>query len=448
MTDEVITFGEAAIDSEADGTRTYLWSSPDGDPIFRVRVEDVHEKDGAIYGDITAWYLLDQPLATRPVQPTTTLKLNSSHSTGWRSIPRELSKRLPNIDIEGAMTMAVHDEMEHFKQGDDAVRLGATVREGERPFVLDPFISSGGTTVMYGEGGLSKSLLALAMAISVSTGVAIFGAKPTVQGPVVYFDYEDDPIAHDLRLQAICRSFGIDVSKVEVYHVPLMGKVNTVKRMMSKKVFGYGAVLGILDSVGMGRGGSAVAAEDTIRMFRALREVGVPFLAIDHVSKQAKADKSGDVDAYGSIYTMNSARLAWHLSPQHTGKSDVISLYAKNMKANHVRRQKSRVIEIEYINNERGVPERINIEVSDDFGMVRESVSVHSRMMMLLGQGALTIKEIADQLGVDRNTIDATLGRDRKLDHPTFEKVGDEKPAQIGLSGTLSGGDVSSSGDT
>jgi hypothetical protein len=433
MSDELITFGEPVIDSETD-TRTYLWSDGEGSPIFRVRIEDTHEKDGAIYGDITAWYLLDQPLATRPVQPTTTLKLNSSHSTGWRSIPRELSKRLPGIDIEGAMTMAVHDEMEWFKQGDDAVRLGATVREGERPFVLDPFISSGGTTVMYGEGGLSKSLVALAMAISVSTGVAIFGNAPTIEGPVVYFDYEDDPIVHDLRLQAICRSFGIAPSDVTVYHVPLMGKVNTSKRMMTKKVQEYGAVLGILDSVGMGRGGNAVAAEDTIRMFRALRTIGVPFLAIDHVSKESKKNKDGDVDAYGSIYTMNSARLAWHLTRSHVADLDTIAMYAKNTKANHVRRQKSRMIEVKYINDKRGVPKHIEITVSDDFGMVRESVSVHQRMMMLLGRGPLTVQEMADELGMNVASIQQALSRDKNNTPPTFARDKSRKPMSVSLS--------------
>jgi len=432
VTDELITFGEPVIESESD-SRTYVWSTPQGEPIFKVRIEDTHEKDGAIFGDITAWYMLDQPIGTRPVQPTTTLKLNSSHSTGWRSIPRELSKRLPGIDIEGAMTMAVHDEMEWFKQGDDAVRLGTTVREGERPFVLDPFISSGGTTVMYGEGGLSKSLVALAMAISVSTGVPIFGQEPTVIGPVVYFDYEDDPIVHDIRLQAICRSFGINPSDVEVYHVPLIGRVNTSKRMMTKKVQEYEAVLGILDSVGMGRGGSAVAAEDTIRLFRALRSIGVPFLAIDHVSKESKKSKDVDVDAYGSIYTMNSARLAWHLTRSHTQDSNTIAMYAKNTKANHVQRQKSRMIEVKYINDERGVPKHIEITVSDDFGMVRESVSTHQRIMMLLGRGPLTYEEIADELGVTKNNVQLVVSRDAKNNHPSFGKDKSEIPLRLCL---------------
>jgi hypothetical protein len=441
-----ITFGEPEVVRGHDHA-DYLWQSPDGDPLLRVTIEDVHEKDGAIYGDITAWWLLDQPLGVRPVQPSTTLKLNSSHSTGWRSIPREVGKRLPGVDVEGAMTIAVHDEMANFRQGEPMERLTGEVDTSQRPFVLDPFISSSGVTVMYGEGGLSKSLVALALGISVSTGVPIFGQAPYVTGPVVYFDYEDDSRAHNTRLAAICRNFGINPADVELYHFPLTAKVTTSARIMRKKAEQTGAVMSVLDSVGMGRGGNAIAAEDTIRMFRALRSVGTPFVAIDHISKESKKDKAGDADPYGSVYTMNSARLAWSLTRSYDGEPTGISMFAKNTKANHVRLQKPRRIHVEYHNNEYGQPERISIETSDDFGMVRESVSVHQRMMMLLAQKPLTIDEMAEELGVARNTIDRVLSRDAGEDRPTFTKDRSTTPMQISLSDGLSDEDVRSVGD-
>jgi hypothetical protein len=190
----------------------------------------------------------------------------------------------------------------------------------------------------------------------------------------------------------------------------------------------------------MGRGGSAVAAEDTIRLFRALRSIGVPFLAIDHVSKESKKNKDGGVvDAYGSIYTMNSARLAWHLTRSHTPDANTISMYAKNTKANHVSRQKSRMIEVKYINDERGVPRHIEITVSDDFGMVRESVSTHQRIMMLLGRGPLTYDEIAEELGVSKNAVQLVVSRDAKHTTPSFGKDKTDIPLRLCLTGGVTG---------
>ncbi len=242
------------------------------------------------------------------------------------------------------------------------------------------------------------------------------------------------------RLAAICRNFGINPDDVEIYHFPLVTKVTTSARIMRKKASSVKAVFGVLDSVGMGRGGNAVAAEDTIRMFRALHSIGIPFGAVDHISKEGKKSKTDDVDPYGSVYTMNASRLAWYFSRSFDADLDTISIYAKNTKANHVRLQKPRRIHTKYHNDEYGIPERISIEVSDDFGMVRESVPIHARMMMLLGQGTLTVEELADELGVERNRIDTALARDKKNDRPTFGKDKLCKPMRICLTDGLTDG--------
>ena len=409
---DLIEFNDSPDIHIGRNTYGYEWQH-NNQPSLRVQVQDMRQDGDNIFADFTVWWLYEQKLGILPIQPMTTLKVNSSHYTGWRNIPKALSERLPDVDIEGAMTFIINDVLNRFLNGDAAKAIGSEDYGDDAPFILKPFIANSGSTVMYGEGGLSKSLLALAMAVSVSTGVPIFGKAPTVVGPVLYFDYEDDASAHARRLQALCRSFGIPMSEVNIFHKALVSKVTTSKRAMTKEVEDAGAVLGILDSVGMGRGGSATAAEDTIRMFRALREVGVPFLCIDHVSKEAKDKKGADVDAYGSIYTMNSARLAWSLVRQHSGSGDAILIHAKNTKANHVQRALPQTIKIEYHNDERGVPECIDIETGNEFGMMLPTVGTRERVMMSLAHGEWrTYGEIEEELGVPSATIRQMVARD------------------------------------
>ncbi len=426
MADGTIEFGEPEI--HVDGmTFGFEWKR-DGNVFVRIMAQDVRQDGEYIFADCTVWWLLDQPMGVRPIMPKAQIKLNSGHSTGWSTVSRHCEKRISGVDWTGAMTIVADECITQFEEGSPNIRLGEEVSEGANPFILKPYISASGATVMYGEGGISKSLLALAMSLSVSTGVPIFGQEPVVVGPVMYFDYEDDSSTHDRRLQALCRSFGIPLDEVQVYHHALVASVTKSKREMRKRAEEVGAVLGILDSVGMGRGGSAIAAEDTIRMFRGLREVGIPFLAIDHVSKKSKDEKGGDVDAYGSIYTMNSARLGWSLTRQLTGHgdSDAIHLHATNTKANHIRKLPPQTISIKYTNDERGVPKTIDIETGNEFGMLMPTVGTHQRMMMwIVGTGNewQTYADMEEELGIPSTTMRSVVARDEGR---TFEtkKVG------------------------
>jgi len=406
-----------------------------GQPSLRVQIADVRLDGDAIFADITVWWLYDQAIGVRPIQPMTVLKLNNSHYTGWRNIAKVLqhdkNAPLPDVDIDAAMTIAVSDVLEAFVKGEPTIDLGMVEAPREDPFILEPWISAAGATVMYGEGGLSKSLLALAMALSVSTGVPIFGKEPNVVGPVMYFDYEDDHYTHVNRLAAMCRAFGIPQEKAGVKYHALTAKVSQSKREMASRVAETGAVLGILDSVGMGRGGSAIAAEDTIRMFRGLREVGVPFLAIDHVSKADKGKAGGDVDAYGSIYTMNSARLAWSLTRQDS-KGEALHIHAINRKANHVRKANPQTIAITYHNDERGVPERIDIETGNEFGMILPSVGAREKILMLLDGGEeWTYADLAEQLGISTVSARKAVSDDKLLDEPQIATRKDGRTVMV-----------------
>jgi len=60
------------------------------------------------------------------------------------------------------------------------------------PPLFDPIVSGSGVTIHFGDGGVGKSLLALAVAASLGTGLEVIeGFKPSVRrGPVYYVDFE------------------------------------------------------------------------------------------------------------------------------------------------------------------------------------------------------------------------------------------------------------------
>lgn len=71
-----------------------------------------------------------------------------------------------------------------YREGEPPVVLAEVDWQQLSSFVHEPFVDAHGTTILFGDGGVSKSVHALAIAASVASGQAIIGELPAVTGPV------------------------------------------------------------------------------------------------------------------------------------------------------------------------------------------------------------------------------------------------------------------------
>lgn len=428
MDDQAITLGTPD-ETHDDDLHIYKWHAATG-PVARIVVDQVGDRGGQLKGEVSVYWLHDQPVDVRPIAgPSEVNLLTGGGNSGVSSLARESESRVADVDWKGALQHAKVETVHYFRSGTRGTRLGQNPdRKFEPPFLIRPWIASSGSTVMYGRGGLAKSTIALGMAVSVASGLPIFGDTPRETGPVVYFDYEDDEAIHDARMMAICKPLGLDPTQLEIYHVPLTAKVSNAAASMKRRVREYEAVFYVIDSVGMGRGGDAASAEDTIRLFRALRGMGLPVLAIDHISKAVKAQESrlDNADAFGSTYTMNSVRNAWWFAPVVSLDDHVIRVMGTNTKTNHTRQSKNRGINITFASDE-DVPKSIDFEVVDEIHetIMDKRVTVKDRMVITLigNETGLTYDQFVETLDVPRNTIVKTVSLDAKMNEPMFEKV-------------------------
>ena len=85
----------------------------------------------------------------------------------------------------------------------DACTLVST-KAPERLFHVDPYLPSGDVTLLSGDGGTGKSLLALQLAVATVTGGKWCGSKVT-QGGVLYLSAEDSVDEIHRRLEAVVR---------------------------------------------------------------------------------------------------------------------------------------------------------------------------------------------------------------------------------------------------
>ena len=322
--------------------------------VVTLNIDRIYEEKGAIWSEFSASVMIGDQRRT-VLTPSRTNLLNSARG-GWRQYEDAFEGFANDFPWGACLQQAVETTLIEYRAGNQPEDLteGWESDDGEN-FLLEPFIANSGVSVLYGEGGLGKSVLALAFGLAVCTDSPIFNVFPTRVGPVVYFDYEDDSLPHKRRLRSLMQGHGVDKLAYPYHHQVLIAKVNQAQSDMRRVLADTHAVLAIVDSIGMGRGGDSMGSEDTIRFFRSLRSFDVPVLAVDHLAKAERTKE--DPTPYGSIYTMNSARLAWAAVNAESSSSTTKHINLTNTKVNHVAKSKPLGVEVKFIQTDRKLSE-------------------------------------------------------------------------------------------
>jgi hypothetical protein len=234
-------------------------------------------------------------------------RFNMMSTQARKTLSTALSAREPGVDFPALLEYACFHAIRQWRDGDPIINLWEVeARPAGRMFV-DLFIEHGGPTTLYGDGGTGKSLLAMAIGLSVVADIPLLGAAPNRTGPVLYLDWETDEYTHSERLQALCRGYAGSIFPAALHYRRQQASLTESASYVKREVARLGVVLVIADSLGAARGGDSDSAELTIRTFNAARAFGCPVLFVDHLPKNAK-DKS---KPFGSVFTHNLSRITW-----------------------------------------------------------------------------------------------------------------------------------------
>lgn len=308
--------------------------------------------------------------------------------------------------------------LKHWREGDPPVSL-LEVDPSVRPkWLLHPFVEYGGPTVLFAYGESGKSLFALAMAATVASGRNIVGELMGEPANVLYLDWEADKETHAERLFALCRGAGIGELN-HVYHHSMVASIAEAGPAIRKLVATMQIGMIVIDSMGMARSGSAVEAEPTVQVYRAVRSLRVPALIVDHIAKDA-----GDGNnPYGSIYTNNLARITWRLDAVKEEGKPEYSVALTNKKGNNMERQRRLAYRVAFDYDESReiaaaqVLRTITIETLDPLNVpeFNRSAPLAQRLLHEIASGGpMVAEELADQLGEDQAQVRARLADLRK----------------------------------
>jgi len=384
---------------------------------FEFTFEFARLKDSS--GTLTAEVTVYAQSVTQPDLPPKRLLgpmvQNLLAGTWERNVSQALEKRLGGYDWWGILTEIIPTTIEQHR-GMQRVTDNHEweQEEGHNPFLLNPFVAASGVTVLFGPGGTGKSTLAVAMALSIMTGEPVIGDSVNRIGPVLWLDYEADENEVMERELALRRGIGMGDKETpyKLHYMKVGSKfVNSVSPIR-RQLRETDAVLLVVDSVANARRGDAFGPEDTVHMFAVMGSLGVPVLAIDHMTKKAASD--GDMSSpYGTVFTSNEARLTWGVTESEEASTlDDKQLNMVMAKQNRFRGGRPRGLILGYESFPTGIVKTLTIIENE--GVWENGLTITQRVLRVLRDQPMKwhmVHEITDRSEANSKTVEKEVKR-------------------------------------
>jgi AAA domain len=175
----------------------------------------------------------------------------------------------------------------------EVVRFSDMKVPGPRRYLLKDLVLSSYVTLLYGDGGVAKSLLALALAVAVSGGSEEWLGREVENGPVLYLDFELDAEEQARRVHQLCRGAGLAEPPDGLLYMSALG--HTAREAFTAALEAceeHGVKLLVLDSLGPALQGDAEASRDVISFFqRALEPFRQRYRCLDNRSSEQGAGR-------------------------------------------------------------------------------------------------------------------------------------------------------------
>lgn len=216
--------------------------------------------------------------------------------------------------------------VDRLRQGATPVELREEVDPGTR-WLVDRWVPWGLPTVIYGDGGSGKSMLALALAVCARTGQALGGDpnwRVTPCESVLLLDWESDRQDHQRRVRGLAAGMGV-AYPTGIWHVPMRGALADQVGPITSRIARGGIDLVIIDSIAPACAAELEASETAIRFFEAVARLGATALCIGHVNKAQAREGQAKAQIFGSVQFRNQTRSSFQVVAEETdGETEVI----------------------------------------------------------------------------------------------------------------------------
>jgi len=318
-----------------------------------------------------------------------------------KSFGKALTELHPGRQWETMVEAAATRVLLLFRQGEPVISIRDVVIDNSIRYRVDPFVFENHPTMLYGDGGIGKSMFATYLAVLTSEGYPIddIGVEP---GPVLYLDWEQT--SYDVAERAEWIAAGLEIPwrpdiKYRYCARPLRDDFDYVKRITVEE----GIKLVIIDSAGPASGKPTDVNEVT-GFFTAVRGLRCSSLIIGHIPKD-------DDTIFGSVFWRNYTRSAWHMKGDVDRVNNVTYLGLYHLKVNRSEYQMPRAYRMSFDTG------RVRFAPMDptESEELSKGLPLKLRLSQLLKEGPRHYKTLAEMLGASESVVRATLSRNKAL---------------------------------
>jgi len=297
----------------------------------------------------------------------------------------------------------------------------------ERRYLVEGILPEGYPTVLYGDGGTAKSMLALSVGTAVARGAGDWLGLKVQQGPVLYLDFELDAAEQQRRAYQLACGEGLEEPAGDLFYMSALGHPG--RRAFDdalEECREHRVRLLILDSLGPALQGDAESASDVIDFYAEVMERfrarGVSVLVVDHQSKPQPGQRYRDKRAFGSVFKGNLARSVLQVEPKKH-EENVKTVRLRQTKHNFGQLSNDLMVRLAFTD------EHVKVEAVDlESGAPDEDgeLNAKEKVLRVLEAGPAYPWEIANAIEFEVKTVSNRLSELRKegLVEPTGEHEG------------------------
>lgn len=349
---------------------------------------------------------------------------------GRLTLARRLALQDRTLAWATMIEYACRETVRALRAGAPIERLTGAPLAGPR-YCIEPLWWHSDLSFLYADVGSLKGFVSLVIALVAASGKTIAGLQSNLGGPVpvLFLDYESNRKDYDDRLGRLCRGVGLDPDAVPLYYRPMMRPLAADLAAVRARMREHDPRLLVIDSwqpACCGSGREVGPADTALATVSAVRALGLPTLALAHLSK-ADAGQGGPARIYGSIFNTALSRCAWEIkrdTPEALPgegrglKSVLVGL--THRKVNNGRYRPPFALEFAF-DGEDGPVAVSRGDLRAAGPEVRAKLTLGTQIEMLVADGAKTTGELAEALGKSANVVRAKcndLVKQKRLTRP------------------------------